>query len=94
MQVHETGIDRVYPNPFNPQTTITYSIGDPGRAVVRVFDVTGRHVKTLVDGHREPGQYQVRWDAFTTSGGLPSGVYFVRLDMNNTSRTQKMLLVK
>jgi photosystem II stability/assembly factor-like uncharacterized protein len=79
-----------YPNPFNPVTTIHYSI--PSRALVRlkVIDVLGREVETLVDEAREAGRYSATWDA----AGVSSGVYFYRLELEGqVVQTRKMILV-
>lgn len=79
-----------YPNPFNPSTTISFDI--PKRSQVRlvVYDVLGREVKTLVDGDKPAGSYQVTFDA----SGLPSGVYFYRLTSGSFAATKKLMVVK
>lgn len=84
-----------YPNPFNPSTTITYELPSVSRVVLRVYDVLGREVKTLVDEVKNPGRYEVKFDATR----LASGVYFYRMDISgNTGKdfvsTHKMLLLK
>jgi hypothetical protein len=79
-----------YPNPFNPSTHIRYSIGSLQHAAVTIFDVMGRTTATLVDEMKEPGHYEVRWDA----QAVPSGIYFVRLVAGTFSRTEKILLQK
>jgi hypothetical protein len=69
------------PNPFNPATTIEYSLAAPGRVTIRVFDVAGRVVRTLVDGALDAGPHQATWDGSTDSGErAASGVYFIRMD--------------
>jgi chitinase len=87
-----------YPNPFNPTTAISYQLPAPsgveGSAVsfvtLKVFDVLGEEVTTLVGEARPPGVYTVRWD-----GSLyPSGVYFYRLQTKDFVATKKMLLIK
>jgi hypothetical protein len=90
----ETGPDRFalhqnYPNPFNPQTRIAYSVGSPQSTVVRVYDVLGREIATLVNERKEAGTHIVTWDA----SGLPSGVYFYRLTAGSFSETRKLMLV-
>jgi hypothetical protein len=83
-----------YPNPFNPGTVIRYQVsGDSGqsRAVsLKVFDVVGREVATLVEGSRSPGVYEVRFDGTN----LSSGVYFCRLQAGSFTGTQKLVLMK
>jgi len=79
-----------HPNPFNPSTTITYSVPEAGAVSIRVFDVTGRVVSTLVDGeHRTPGRYQAPYRPDSTSG-----VYFVRLETPAGMRTFKLVMMK
>ena len=68
------------PNPFNPMTTITFEIDRAGPVKVAVFDLAGRHVRTLVDGEREAGGHQTTWDGNSQTGlQVASGVYFVRV---------------
>ena len=79
-----------YPNPFNPTTTIPFEVQKPGRVVLMVFDLLGRHVRTVVDGRYTPGRHQVRFDA----QGLPSGVYIYQLETGSYQVRKTMLLVK
>jgi hypothetical protein len=81
-----------YPNPFNPSTTIQFTIpvGTYGRTSLRVYDVLGREVATLVNEVKQPGTYSVTWDA----SGIASGVYFYRLHAGEFSSMKKMLLLK
>ena len=80
-----------YPNPFNPGTVISYFLPKNGAVVLRVFDITGAEVTTLVNEIQSAGEQQVTFDA----SGLTSGVYFYRLDVNGvTSETRKMMLLK
>ena len=79
-----------YPNPFNPTTVIKYQVPHSGLVSLKVFDVLGREVATLVDEEKEAGDYLVDFNA----GMLPSGVYFYRLTTANSSATNKMLLVR
>ncbi len=83
-------LDQNYPNPFNPSTTIRFQIPQPGLVSLKVFDVLGREVASLVNEPKEPGSYSVRWDA-TTAG---SGTYFARLESNGRHEIRKMLLMK
>ncbi len=79
-----------YPNPFNPATTITYDL--PVRAKVKlvIYNLLGQEVATLVNGEQEPGRYNVKFDA----SGLPSGVYFYRLEAGKFVDVKKMILIK
>jgi hypothetical protein len=84
------------PNPFNPATTIRYDVPAPGGPVtIRVYDVAGRLVRTLVDGVQTPGHKVTTWDGRSESGELvASGVYFYRLTAGRFERTRKMALVQ
>ncbi|OGG03003.1 MAG: hypothetical protein A3F83_04385 [Candidatus Glassbacteria bacterium RIFCSPLOWO2_12_FULL_58_11] len=85
------------PNPFNPSTTIRYSVpeGKPVRTSLKVFDLRGAQVRTLVETVREPGQYTIFWDGLDDfSRPVPSGVYFYRLQAPEFSATRKMVLLK
>ena len=83
----------VYPNPFNPVTTISFSIPVVETRLIaslHVYDITGRLVETLVNGITEPGNHTVKWDASDFS----SGVYFARLKAKDFVKTQKLILLK
>ena len=79
-----------YPNPFNPNTTISYQLRTNSLVVLRVFDVLGRAVQTLVNERQGAGEHSVRFDA----PNLPSGVYFYRLEAGTYHDTKKLLLLK
>jgi len=80
-----------YPNPFNPTTTIRFSVEKSGRALVSAFNVLGQEVRTLFDAEVQAGvAHHVVFDA----AGLTSGVYFVRLESNGRVATQKVILVR
>jgi hypothetical protein len=79
-----------YPNPFNPATEIAYELGAAGRVTLTVYDVLGREVATLVDGHQDVGQKTVTWNA----SGLASGVYVCRLQAGSFSAVRKLVLMK
>jgi hypothetical protein len=84
------------PNPFNPTTTIAYDV-PPGGGVVtlRVYDVAGRLVRTLVDTHQMAGRKFATWDGRNNSGlTVATGVYFYRMQAGNFVQTRKMLLLK
>lgn len=85
-----TRLHQPHPNPFNPATTVSYSVGSPGRVTIRVYDVSGRVVRTLVDREHEPGEHAVQWDG-TTDGNTPaaSGVYFVKLQSDGRKTRDK-----
>jgi tetratricopeptide (TPR) repeat protein len=79
----------IYPNPFNPATTIRYSIPGDGMTSLKVFDILGREVVVLVNEVKTAGAYQVRFDA----SNLPSGVYLYRLESAGKGMIQKALLL-
>jgi len=83
-------LNNAYPNPFNPTTNISYSVGQYGFVDVAIYDVTGRVVESLVNGYQEQGNYELTWNA----GGLPSGLYFVKLTADKFTQTQKLMLIK
>ncbi len=78
------------PNPFNPTTTINFSLGLDGYTRLVIYDASGRQVATLVDGNLDPGSYQVTWDATS----YPSGLYYYRLTSGSWSKTETMMLTK
>ena len=84
------GLSQNYPNPFNPTTNIGYRIADVGLVTLKVYNVLGQRVATLVNKVEQPGSYQVQFDG----SNLASGVYFYRLDSGNHSKTMKCLLLK
>jgi hypothetical protein len=80
----------VNPNPFNSSTAISFELRDASWVELKVFDITGREVASLVTGQQSAGQHQVVWDP----EGMPSGVYFVRLKAGEYNQTRKILLIK
>lgn len=83
------------PNPFNPTTTIAYTLAAAGNITLRFYDSQGRVVRTLIDGRKEAGQYTVTWDGRNDSGqSLPSGVYYYELGGNAPSKARKAILLK
>jgi len=83
------------PNPFNPTTSISYVLPKPTRVTLRVFNVEGRPVATLVDGMEASGPHAVVWDGRNEVGApQPSGVYFYRLQAGAQLLTRKMVLIK
>ncbi len=84
-------LDQNYPNPFNPSTEIKYRVTRAGQVAMRVYDLQGRLVSTLVDRQQEPGTYAVQWDA----SSLASGTYFYRLEVDGKALpAKKALLIK
>ena len=89
-----------YPNPFNSLTTISYELPRATNVTIKVYDVFGREVMTLVDGFQDAGFKSVEWSAKggSASGGdasdVASGVYFYRLQADNFNATKKFILLK
>ncbi len=79
-----------YPNPFNPLTTIRFTVGIQSAASLKIFDITGQLVDTLVDDQIEPGTHETQWNG----SNQPSGVYFAVLQSGNNVQTQKVILLK
>ena len=100
----EFSLNQNYPNPFNPSTTIKYTIPsvtlspdknginsvEGSRVQLKIYDVLGNEVATLVDENKPAGSYEVNFDA----GNLSNGVYFYKLQAGNFVQTKKMLLIK
>ena len=79
-----------YPNPFNPSTTIKYNIPESGFTTIRVYNLLGSEVATLVNEVKPQGTYEVNF----SSDELPSGVYLYSMEVNNFRETKKMILIK
>ncbi len=79
-----------YPNPFNPSTVISYQISGNNQTTLKVYDLLGREVATLVNEKKVDGNYSVQWDA----SSFPSGIYFYRLQAGSFSGIKKLLLLK
>ena len=84
------GISQNYPNPFNPATTINYQSPKAGMVVIKVYDLLGNEIKTLVNEYKQPGSYSVNYDA----SKLSSGVYIYRIISGNYSASKIMVLIK
>ena len=83
------------PNPFNSETAITYSVMAKEKVKLKVYDLTGRVVKTLVDNVQEPAYYNIRWDGRDDKGKrLASGIYFYRIEVGEFRNTKKMILLR
>jgi len=89
------GLQGAVPNPFNPQTTIHYSLPVSGHVDLRLYDIQGRLVRSLVDGVRSSGANQARWDGRDDAGrSVASGTYFARLRSGGDATVKSMVLVR
>ena len=79
-----------YPNPFNPTTMINYQLPVTNHALIKVYDVLGREITTLVDTQLPAGRHQVLWDA----GNYANGIYFYKIQAGDFQNMKKMLLIK
>jgi hypothetical protein len=79
-----------FPNPFNPSTSISYNVGEPGLVQLKVYNVLGVEVASIVNEQQNAGNYTIGFDA----AKLSSGVYFYSLSVNNFTQTRKMILEK
>lgn len=83
-------LDQNYPNPFNPVTNITYSIKNPAKTSLTVYNILGEEVKSLVNEYKNPGKYIVSFDA----SDLASGIYFYKLQSGSLVQSRKMIVIK
>ncbi len=87
-------LDANYPNPFNPETVIPFTIQRDGHVTLSVYDVMGRRIALLLDAELSSGSHTVRWNANTADAPLASGVYLVRLEGDGASASRQILLMK
>ena len=83
-------LSSAYPNPFNPETTLDYSIESSGLVDLSIYDINGRMVTTLFSGELSSGSYTASWDASVQ----PSGLYIAKLTSGNIVQTTKLVLLK
>ena len=86
----EYGMDQNYPNPFNPTTQINYQLPENNHVTLRVYDVLGNLVTTLINNEVEAGYHSVTWNA----SGIASGIYFYTLRSGSFVATKKLILLK
>jgi hypothetical protein len=88
--INTYNLSQNFPNPFNPSTRISYNVGEPGLVQLKVYNVLGVEVASLVNEQQNAGNYTIGFDA----AKLSSGVYFYSLSVNNFTQTRKMILEK
>jgi hypothetical protein len=86
----ETASIKAYPNPFNTQTKIMYDVPQAGHLKIRIYNILGQPVKTLLKGYKDVGKYDLIWD----SGNYAAGIYFARLESNLYSDCTKLISLK
>jgi hypothetical protein len=89
-EFNDYSLSNNYPNPFNPTTTIKYQIPERNFVSIKVFDVLGNEIETLVDEEMSQGKYEVKFDGSL----LSSGIYFYKIAVGNFVETKKMILLK
>ncbi len=90
ISLSDYSLSQNYPNPFNPVTTIEFSIPKQGYVNLKVYDILGKEIKTLVNNNLQTGKYSINFDA----SNLPSGMYFYKLTAGSYSSVKKMTLIK
>jgi hypothetical protein len=90
----EYALDQNYPNPFNPNTVISYQLPVNSDVLLKVFDVLGKEIATLVDEYKTAGRYDVEFQSAVGGRQLASGVYFYQLKAGNFLQTRKMILLR
>ena len=92
----ETALEVAYPNPFNPRTTIRYRLSARAHVSLKIYDVSGRLVRTLVDGLQTPSPlHRIEWDGRSEDGTpVASGVYLCRMQTEGFSQIRKLVLLK
>ena len=95
-ETETTEVDlNAYPNPFNTSTFITIRINNPGRVDLKVFNMLGQEVRTLIDEWRDAGEYKVHWDGNDNFGSISSsGIYFIQYKTEEFSKTLKLVFMK
>ena len=83
-------ISSIYPNPFNPITSIEYSLPENAYIELFVYNIHGKHIQTLVQGFQTAGYHSINWNA----QNYPSGIYLIRLENGTYSKTQKVVFMK
>ena len=93
--VGEKATVRTFPNPFNPQTTIVYTVPVFGFVTVSIYDAQGAHIRDLVCEDTTPGDHVTTWDGRNDAGTrVTSGVYFLRMTVGNQKASDKLVLLK
>ncbi|MCK4654383.1 MAG: T9SS type A sorting domain-containing protein, partial [Candidatus Cloacimonetes bacterium] len=82
-------------NPFNPETTINYSLKENAKVSLNIYNIKGQKVKTLVDEQLQQGEHSAIWNGRGSNGNqVSSGIYFYKMKTDNFEKTRKMILIK
>jgi hypothetical protein len=93
--IASTGLTNIRPNPFNPETTIEFSLSERSKVSMTIYDVSGKLIRTLADGELPVGDHAMAWNGRDNSGqAVSSGVYFLQFVTNNFSQTKKLIVLK
>jgi hypothetical protein len=90
MVKYEYDLSQNYPNPFNPTTQISYSLAQDAFVTLKVYDMLGTEVASLINDRKKPGNYSVTFNA----SNLPSGIYVYKLTSGNFTESKKLILLK
>ena len=94
-QEFETALSINFPNPFNPQTTIPYTLAETTNVKITIYNILGQKIRTLLDGQKVPGAYSVVWDGRDEQGrSVSSGVYLCKFAAGNYQTVQRMMLLE
>jgi len=83
-------LEQNYPNPFNLSTAIKYNLKKPDHVYLRIYNINGQEIETIVNKYQAAGEHVIMWQA----KGLPSGVYIYRLEAGEVSETRRLILLK
>lgn len=86
----EYKLEQNYPNPFNPATTIKFAVAEKSRVIIKIYNITGEEITTLINEEKDRGWYEVKFN----SGGLSSGIYLCRMQAGNYVSIKKMMMLK
>ena len=91
----EYKLSQNYPNPFNPTTTMRYEVPSGSKITLKIYNILGQEVKTLVNDYQKQGRYEILWDGRNDQGvKVATGVYLYRISSGKFQKVKKMMLVK
>jgi len=86
---------RAYPNPFNPETNIEYTLTSSTQVLITIYDIQGKQVRLLSSDYRQAGTHTIKWNGLNESGlQVPSGVYFIRISTENETLNHRIVMMK